>query len=69
MNARSARTWIFASVSLLLSAACSGGGGAGDEAAAAPDTTAGATPVRAAAIAREDVNVVVTAGPPCVPAR
>jgi len=61
MNARSARTWMFASVSLLLSAACSGGGGAGDEAAAAPDTTAGATPVRAAAIAREDVNVVVTA--------
>ena len=60
MNGRGASTWIFAGAILLVAAACSGGGGDEDE-ATHPDTTAGATPVQAAAIARADLDVLVTA--------
>jgi RND family efflux transporter MFP subunit len=60
MNARSPRTRMFASAILLFAVACSGGGGGEDE-TATHGTTAGATPVHAAAIARADLDVVVTA--------
>jgi RND family efflux transporter MFP subunit len=46
---------------VLAAFACSPRGGSGDQAGAATDTTAAATPVRAAPIARASLNVVVTA--------
>jgi RND family efflux transporter MFP subunit len=52
---------LVAGAAVLVSLACSRGGGEGDQAAAASDTTAAATPVRAAPIERANLDVVVTA--------
>ena len=60
MSMRGTLARILAGAILLVSVACSRGGG-DDEAAAVPDTPAGAPPVHAAAIARADLDVLVTA--------
>lgn len=64
MKAGNAVMRVLAGAALLMWAACArsgGGGGGGDDAGATPDSTAGATPVRAARIDRADIDLVVTA--------
>lgn len=61
MRARNAALPLLGGLAVLVMVACSGGREASDETAASRDTTAAATPVRAAPVERADLDVVITA--------